>query len=147
MSNLQSYFIAGPENLLPNHIYKSENPNKALVRIVGELAENGLDVFQLRAKSMKDNEIIYLMKDLSAATFNTKMKLCINDNVNVASKCKGLIDILHLGQTDMDPNEAKKLIDQNIQIGLSITDENQLGNIPNCINYLGVGPILSLIHI
>ena len=141
MSNLQSYFIAGPENLLPNHIYKSENPNKALVRIVSELAENGLDVFQLRAKSMKDNEIIYLIKDLSAATFNTKMKLCINDNVNVASKCKGLIDILHLGQTDMDPNEAKKFIDQNIQIGLSITDENQLGNIPKCVNYLGVGPI------
>ena len=141
MSNLESYFIAGPENLLPNHIYKSENPNKALVRIVGELAENGLDVFQLRAKSMKDNEIIYLIKDLSAATFNTKMKLCINDNVNVASKCEGLIDIVHLGQTDMDPNEAKKLIDQNIQIGLSITDENQLGNIPNCISYLGVGPI------
>ena len=141
MSNLQSYFIAGPENLLPNHIYKSENPNKALVRIVSELAKNGLDVFQLRAKSMKDNEIIYLIKDLSAATSNTKMKLCINDNVNVASKCKGLIDILHLGQTDMDPNEAKKFIDQNIQIGLSITDENQLGNIPKCVNYLGVGPI------
>ena len=141
MSNLQSYFIAGPENLLPNHIYKSEKPNNALVRIVSELAENGLDVFQLRAKSMKDNEIIYLIKELSAATFNTKMKLCINDNVNVASKCKGLIDILHLGQTDMDPNEAKKLIDQNIQIGLPITDENQLGNISNCVNYLGVGPI------
>ena len=141
MSNLQSYLIAGPENLLPNHIYKCEKPNNALVRIVSELAKNGLDVFQLRAKSMKDNEIIYLIKDLSAATFNTKMKLCINDNVNVASKCKGLIDILHLGQTDMDPNEAKKFIDQNIQIGLSITDENQLGNIPKCVNYLGVGPI------
>ena len=90
---------------------------------------------------MKDNEIIDLIKDIRSATFNTKMKICINDNVNVASKCKGLIDILHLGQTDMDPNEAKKLIDQNIQIGLSITNENQLGNIPNCVNYLGVGPI------
>ena len=141
MSNLQSYFIAGPENLLPNHIYKSENPNKALVRIVGDLAENGLDVFQLRAKSMNDNEIINLIRDLSSATSNTKMKLCINDNVNVASKCKGLIDILHLGQSDMKPNEAKKMIDQNIEIGLSITNKNQLDNIPNCISYLGVGPI------
>ena len=141
MSNLQSYFIAGPENLLPNHIYKSENPNKALVRIVGELAENGLDVFQLRAKSINDNEIIDLIKDLSSATSNTKMKLCINDNVNVASKCNGLIDILHLGQSDMKPNEAKKMIDQNIEIGLSITNKNQLDNIPNCVNYLGVGPI------
>ena len=141
MSNLQSYFIAGPENLLPNHIYKSEKPNNALVRIVSELAENGLDVFQLRAKSMNDNEIINLIRDLSSATYNTKMKLCINDNVNVASKCKGLIDILHLGQSDMKPNEAKKMIGQNIEIGLSITNKNQLDNIPNCVNYLGVGPI------
>ena len=141
MSNLQSYFIAGPENLIPHHIYKCEKPNKALVRIVSELAENGLDVFQLRVKSMKDNEIIDLIKDLSLATSNTRMKLCINDNVNVASKCKGLIDILHLGQSDMKPNEAKKMIDKNIEIGLSITNKNQLDNVPYCINYLGIGPI------
>ena len=94
MSDLHSYFVAGPENLLPNHILKSEKPERALIRIVSELAENGLDVFQLRAKSMKDNEIIDLIKDLSSATSNTRMRLCINDNVNVASKCKGLIDIL-----------------------------------------------------
>ena len=141
MSNLQSYFIAGPENLLPHHISKREKTEQALVRIVSELAEHGLDVFQLRAKSLKDNEIIDLIKDLKSATSNTKMKLCINDNVNVASKCKGLIDILHLGQSDMKPNEAKKMIDQNIEIGLSITNKNQLDDVPNCVNYLGVGPI------
>ena len=141
MPNLQSYFIAGPENLYPHHISKNEKLEKALVRIVSELAENGLDVFQLRAKSMNDNEIIDLIKDLKSATSNTKMKLCINDNVNVASKCKGLIDILHLGQSDMKPNEAKKIIDQNIEIGLSITNKNQLDDVPNCVNYLGVGPI------
>ena len=141
MPNLQSYFIAGPENLYPHHISKNEKLEKALVRIVSELAKNGLDVFQLRAKSMNDNEIIDLIKDLKSATSNTKMKLCINDNVNVASKCKGLIDILHLGQSDMKPNEAKKIIDQNIEIGLSITNKNQLDDVPNCVNYLGVGPI------
>ena len=141
MSDLQSYFIAGPENLYPHHISKNEKLEKALVRIVSELAKNGLDVFQLRAKSMNDNEIIDLIKDLRSVTSNTKMKLCINDNVNVAIKCKGLIDILHLGQSDMKPNEAKKMIDQNIEIGLSITNKNQLDDVPNCVNYLGVGPI------
>ena len=143
MSDLQSYFVAGPENLYPHHISKSEKPEKALVRIVSELAENGLDVFQLRAKSMQDIEIIDLVKELRSSTSNTKMKLCINDNVNVASKCNGLINILHLGQSDMAPNEARKLIDQDIEIGLSITNENQLDNIPNCVNYLGVGPIFN----
>ena len=33
------------------------------------------------------------------------------------------------------------MIGQNIEIGLSITNKNQLDNIPNCVNYLGVGPI------
>ena len=141
MSNLQSYFIAGPENLLPNHIYKIENPNKALVRIVSELAENGLDVFQLRAKSMNDNEIIDLIKGLSSATSNTKMKLCINDNVNVASEVGDLIDILHLGQSDMHPDKAKSIIDHKIEIGLSITNEHQINDIPDCVKYIGVGPI------
>ena len=141
MSDLQSYFVAGPENLLPHHMSKSEKPEKVLIKIVSELAESGLDVFQLRAKSMQDNDIIDLIKDLRSGTTNTKMKLCINDNVNVATKCKGLIDILHLGQSDMKPNDAKKIIDQNIEIGLSITHESQLGNIPDCVNYLGVGPI------
>ena len=50
MSDLHSYFVAGPENLLPHHILESEKPEKTLIRIVSELAENGLDVFQLRAK-------------------------------------------------------------------------------------------------
>ena len=59
MSDLQSYFVAGPENLYSHHISKSEKPEKALVRIVSELAENGLDVFQLRAKSMQDIETIF----------------------------------------------------------------------------------------
>ena len=52
MSDLHSYFVAGPENLLPHHILKSEKPEKALIRIVSELAENGLDVFQLRTKNV-----------------------------------------------------------------------------------------------
>ena len=53
MSDLHSYFVAGPENLLPHHILKCEKPEKTLIRIVGELAENGLDIFQLRANLKK----------------------------------------------------------------------------------------------
>ena len=34
-----------------------------------------------------------------------------------------------------------KFYDKNIEIGLSITNKNQLDDIPNCVNYLGVGPI------
>ena len=50
MSDLHSYFVAGPENLLPHHILKCEKPEKTLIRIVGELAENGLECLSIESK-------------------------------------------------------------------------------------------------
>ena len=97
MSDLQSYFVAGPENLLSHHISKTEKPEKALIRIVSELAENGLDVFQLRAKSMKDIQIIELIKDLRSATSNTKMKIFYYFYINLKEyKKKAYLIVCHI---------------------------------------------------
>ena len=141
MSNYSTYFVAGPENILSNHQIGNENKEQTLVRIVKELAINGLNVFQLRAKNLDENNIITLLKDLNYAMNGTNTKLCINDNVNVASKVGEIIDILHLGQSDMHPDKARSIIDHKIEIGLSITNENQIKDIPDCVDYIGVGPI------
>ena len=141
MSDYSTYFVAGPENILSDHLLGNENKEQALVRIVKKLAVNGLNVFQLRAKNLDDNNIIKLLKDPKLAIHNTNTKLCINDNVSVASKVGDIIDILHLGQSDINPVKANSIIDHNIEIGLSITNENQLDNIPDCLDYIGVGPI------
>jgi len=141
MLDYSTYFIAGPENILSNHLLNNENKEQALVRIVRELAVNGLNVFQLRAKNFDENNIIALLKDIRLAIHNTNTKLCINDNVSVASKVGNLIDILHLGQSDAHPDKAKRIIGSDIEIGLSITNENQIDYIPDCVDYIGVGPI------
>ncbi|MDA9632533.1 thiamine phosphate synthase [Alphaproteobacteria bacterium] len=141
MSNYSTYFVAGPENILSDHLLGNENKEQALVRIVRELAVNGLNVFQLRAKNLDENNIITLLKDLNYAMYDTNTKLCINDNVNIASKVGEIIDILHLGQSDMHPDKARSIIDHKIEIGLSITNENQIDDIPDCVKYIGVGPI------
>ena len=141
MSDYSTYFVAGPENILSDHLLGNENKEQALVRIVKELAVNGLNVFQLRAKNLDENNIITLLKDLNYAIYGTNTKLCINDNVNVASKVGEIIDILHLGQSDMHPDKARSIIDHKIEIGLSITNENQIDDIPDCVKYIGVGPI------
>ena len=141
MLDYTTYFVAGPENILLNHILNNENKEQALVRIVRELAINGLNVFQLRAKNLDENNIIALLKDIRSAIHNTNTKLCINDNVSIASKVGNLIDILHLGQSDTHPDKAKRIIDSDIEIGLSITNENQIDYIPDCVDYIGVGPI------
>ena len=141
MSDYSTYFVAGPENILSDHLLGNENKEQALVRIVKELALNGLNVFQLRAKNLDENNIITLLKDLNYAMNGTNTKLCINDNVSVASKVGEIIDILHLGQSDMHPDKARSIIDNKIEIGLSITNENQIDDIPDCVKYIGVGPI------
>ena len=141
MSNYHSYFIAGPENISPSHMMDNENKEQALVRIVKTLALNGLNVFQLRAKNLLDNEIMKLLNDLKSSMKDTNTKLCINDNVYVASQTKDLVDILHLGQSDMNPENAQSIIGNNTEIGLSITNESQLDFIPKCVKYIGVGPI------
>ena len=141
MSDYSTYFVAGPENILSDHLLGNENKEQALVRIVKELAVNGLNVFQLRAKNLDENNIITLLKDLNYAMNGTNTKLCINDNVIVASKVGEIIDILHLGQSDMHPDKARSIIDHKIEIGLSITNENQIDDIPDCVKYIGVGPI------
>ena len=141
MLDYSTYFVAGPENILLNHLLNNENQEQALVRIVRELAINGLNVFQLRAKNLDENNIIALLKDIRLAIHNTNTKLCINDNISVASKVGNLIDILHLGQSDTHPDKAKSIIGSDIEIGLSITNENQIDYIPDCVDYIGVGPI------
>ena len=141
MLDYSTYFVAGPENILLNHLLNNENKEQALVRIVRELAINGLNVFQLRVKNLDENNIIALLKDIRLAIHNTNTKLCINDNVSVASKVGNLIDILHLGQSDTHPDKAKSIIGSDIEIGLSITNENQIDYIPDCVDYIGVGPI------
>ena len=65
MSDYSTYFVAGPENILSDHLLDNENKEQALVRIVKELAVNGLNVFQLRAKNLDENNIITLLKDLN----------------------------------------------------------------------------------
>ena len=141
MPNYSTYLVAGPENILPNHLLGNESKEQALIRIVQELANNGLNIFQLRAKNISDSEQIDILRNLKKALLNTQTKICINDNVNVASRSGDFIDILHLGQSDMHPEKAKSFINDRIKIGLSITKESQTRNIPNCVSYIGVGPI------
>ena len=141
MSNYQTYFIAGPENVLPNHLLGSESNEEALIRIVQELANYGLSVFQLRAKTISEDKQIDILRDLKKALKNTHTQICINDSVSIASKAGEFIDILHLGQSDMQPEKAKIYVNENIKIGLSITKESQIYSIPDCVDYIGVGPI------
>ena len=136
-----TYFIAGIENIHPLCMKHNESQEDALVRIVKEFAENGLHVFQLRCKQSKDFDIQRYIYRISKVIENTNCKLCLNDNPKLACKTKDVVDILHVGQDDILPEKARDLIGTKMKLGLSITNISQLKKVPDCVDYLGVGPI------
>ena len=138
---LNTYVIGGPENIQERHLLPSETKSEALVRFVSLFSSLGLDVFQLRFKNSSDTDFLKLAKEIVQVLKNTSCKLCINDNVQVVNKLNTDVDFLHIGQNDIDPEQAKIKISSKVKIGLSITDFDQIRNIPDFINYIGVGPI------
>ena len=139
--NLNTYVIGGPENIQERHLLSSETKSEALVRFVEIFSSLGLDVFQLRFKNSSDDDFLKLASEIVQVLKNTNCKLCINDNVHIVNKLSNDVHILHIGQNDMEPQLAKKKINSNVKIGLSITDFGQIQNIPDFIDYIGVGPV------
>ena len=105
---LNTYVIGGPENIQERHLLPSETKSEALVRFVSLFSSLGLDVFQLRFKNSSDTDFLKLAKEIVQVLKNTSCKLCINDNVQVVNKLSNNVDILHIGQNDMEPQLAKK---------------------------------------
>ena len=136
-----TYFIAGVENIQPLHMQKNESKEDALIRIVKDFAENGLDVFQLRCKKSNDSDLKRYIFKISEAIENTNCKLCLNDNPKLALETKDVVDILHIGQDDISPKKAREIIGTKMKLGLSITNISQLKKVPKCVDYLGGGPI------
>lgn len=141
MYKLNTYLIAGPENINSETILKNETKESALIRLVTNFANDGLDVFQLRCKNFSKNDFYKIAEKIGSNLINTKCKFCINDDVDVTIMLKEKVNILHLGQDDMHPTEAKKMIGDNVSLGLSITDIKQIYKIPEIVDYIGVGPI------
>ncbi len=139
--NLNTYIIGGPDNIQERHLLPSETKSEALVRFVDIFSSLGLDVFQLRFKNSSDDDFLKLASEIVQVLKNTNCKLCINDNVHIVNKLTNNVHILHIGQNDMEPQLAKKKINSNVKIGLSITDFDQIQNIPDFIDYIGVGPV------
>ena len=106
--NLNTYVIGGPENIQERHLLSSETKSEALVRFVDIFSSLGLDVFQLRFKNSSDDDFLKLAIEIVRVLKNTNCKLCINDNVKVVNKLSNNVDILHIGQNDMEPQLAKK---------------------------------------
>lgn len=109
---------------------------------IEEALKGGITCLQLREKEMKENEFLEEALKVKKICEKYSTPLIINDNVNVAIKCRA--DGIHVGQSDMSVSEIKKIIPNNKIVGVSVqTLEQALEAEKSGANYLGVGAVFS----
>ena len=102
------------------------------------LAVKNTKFFQLRLKKVKKSKVIKIAKEIRKITKKYKVKLIINDHINISKITNA--DGCHLGQNDSSVINAKKYLKKKI-IGVTCHNSKSLAKIAiqNKADYLAFG--------
>lgn len=104
------------------------------------LNEGGASLIQLREKHMPALEFYEQAKAAVEVAERNSVKLIINDRVDVASAVGA--HGVHLGQDDMPPEAARRLLGAEAIIGYSThTVEQAIAALKLAVDYIAIGPI------
>ena len=108
--------------------------------IVREAVEGGVTMVQLREKECPTGEFVALAKRLKALLAPLGVPLIINDRVDVALAVDA--DGVHIGQSDMPYEVARRLLGYDKIIGLSVENFSDL-EVANTfdVDYVGISPV------
>lgn len=140
--DLSSYLVLGP----------ADTKSRPVADIVREALAGGITFVQIRVKpgdAKTITELAHQAADVIAeAGKSDTVPLVIDDRVDVVWQCRDMgikVDGVHIGQDDMNPVEARKLLGPEAIIGLSckVLDEVKVANtLPaGTIDYIGAGPL------
>ena len=115
---------------------------KSLYEQVKEALENGVTCVQLREKELDEEDFLKEAKQISALCKEYKVPFIVNDNVNIAIACKA--DGIHIGQEDMELANVRKLVGEEMIIGVSVhTVEEAIKAQEGGADYIGIGAVFA----
>jgi thiamine-phosphate pyrophosphorylase len=130
--DLRVYALLDPEHAGGRHLAD-------LARLV---AQGGATLVQLRDKAGETGAMVERARALKAALAPFGIPLLINDRVDVALAAGA--DGVHVGQTDMAVEDARRLLGRAAVIGLSIKTPEQAEAAPiELIDYAGIGGVFA----
>src|SRR6185312_7121635 len=111
-----------------------------LAELAGLVAEGGATLVQLRDKKSDTRAMIERARAIKAGLAPFKVPLVINDRVDVALVAGA--DGVHVGQTDMTVEDARRLLPPGAIIGLSINSVERAQAAPlDLLDYVGIGGV------
>lgn len=128
------------ERLLRCHLYLITSPSPRLLETVAAALEAGVRLVQYRAKQADDLERWREARALRQLCSSHGALFIVNDRVDLALAVEA--DGVHLGQGDLPPAEARRLLGPDRLIGRSTQRIEQLRQaVADGCDYVGVGPI------
>ncbi len=107
---------------------------------VEKLIKGGAIFIQLREKYASAREFYKLAENALKIARKHDVKIIINDRADIALALKA--DGVHLGQDDLPPVEARKILGEKAIIGFSTHNiEQAIAAVRMPIDYLAIGPI------
>jgi len=122
-------YLVSPNKIANNNFYED---------LVNVFKSNKISFFQLRLKNTKMEKKILIGKKVKKICKKYNVKFLINDEPNLAKKLN--TDGCHLGQKDMNINEARKILKNKI-IGITCHNSIKLAKIAidNNADYIAFG--------
>ena len=112
-----------------------------LGRLVGDLAQAGVDVLQYRNKTGTEAEIFADARVMREAA-GSGLLLIMNDRPDLAVAAG--FDGVHVGQTDVSPVEARGIVGPAKILGVSTHNEVQLRAADRePVDYIAIGPVFA----
>lgn len=122
------------------HYISQETDEKGHLDNIKEACEAGVDWVQLRVKDRELDEIEEMAFEAKAICKKHGAKLILNDYVDIAKAVKA--NGVHLGQSDMDPVEARSILGDKPYIGGTANTWEQVELLydSKVVDYVGLGP-------
>jgi thiamine-phosphate pyrophosphorylase len=126
------------------HVYlvtdRFYSKGRSTLEIVEAAVAGGVSVVQLREKDLDTRDFYREGMRIRDFLRARKIPLIINDRIDIAMALEA--DGVHLGQSDMPPEIARKILGPKSIIGLSVTGlEHITEKLAGVVDYLGISPV------
>jgi thiamine-phosphate pyrophosphorylase len=106
--------------------------------------EAGVRLVQLRAKTTASGPFLRLAESLVRQAEAAEATLIVNDRVDIA-RLSGAAGV-HVGQTDLDVADVRRLLPEPAIVGLSTHTQGQLeAAVRQPVSYVAIGPVFSTV--
>lgn len=112
-----------------------------LAQFLDSAYANGVDIIQLRDKSLEARDEIEALEVLSAAARRHGKLFAVNDRADIAALVGA--DVFHVGQGDLSSEQARAILGPDVILGRSTHSIGQAeaANDDSDIDYFCVGPV------